>query len=194
MADGERFVSAIEALRARGAQQVDPVRFRFIESLAERAARHEGAARRVLDERLAQRLSAHELKLDQGAQPQDNARPPAGTDPLPRSALADLVADLGGRSTQTAPVSTAQAKTKTAAIDSSVELETLPFFRRTWSRLSADQRLAQSQAALPDNAGPLNSHHLVHRSLTLMRELSPGYFDRFVAHVDALLSLQQRKG
>ena len=190
MADGKRMVPAIEALRERGAQQADLVRFRFIESLAERAAQHEGAARRVLDERLAQLLSAHERKLDQAAQPQDKARPPASTEPLPRSALADLVADLGGRSAQLAPVSTA----KTASIDSTVELETLPFFRRTWSRLSADQRLAQSLAALPENAGPLNSHHLVHRSLTLMRELSPGYFDRFVAHVDALLSLQQGKG
>ena len=192
MADGKRLVPAIEALRARGAQQVDPVRFRFIESLAERAAQHEGAARRVLDQRLAQLLSAHELKLEQAARPQHQARPPANTDPLPRSALADLVADLGGRSASLA--SAARANAKTAAIDSTVELETLPFFRRTWSRLSADQRLAQSLAALPENAGPLNSHHLVHRSLTLMRELSPGYFDRFVAHVDALLSLQQGKG
>ena len=194
MADGKRTVPAIEALRERGAQQADPVRFRFIESLAERAAQHEGAARRVLDERLAQLLSAHELKLEQAAQPQDKARPPASTEPLPRSALAHLVADLGGRSASLAPASTARANAKTASIDSTVELETLPFFRRTWSRLSADQRLAQSLAALPENAGPLNSHHLVHRSLTLMRELSPGYFDRFVVHVDALLSLQQGKG
>ena len=191
MADGKRMIPAIEALRARGAQQIDPVRFRFIESMAERAARHEGAARRVLDERLAQLLSAHELKLEQAARAQGDARPPANTDPLPRSALADLVADLGGRSASLAP---AMPNAKTPAIDSTVELETLPFFRRTWSRLSADQRLAQSLAALPENAGPLNSHHLVHRSLTLMRELSPGYFDHFVAHVDALLSLQQGKG
>ena len=191
MADGKRTVPAIEALRARGAQQVDPVRFRFIESLAERAAQHEGAARRVLDERLAQLLSAHELKLDQATRPQGDVRPTANTDAMPRSALADLVADLGGRAT---PVAPAMPNAKTPAIDSTVELETLPFFRRTWSRLSADQRLAQSLAALPENAGPLNSHHLVHRSLMLMRELSPGYFDRFVAHVDALLSLQQRKG
>jgi hypothetical protein len=191
MADGKRTVPAIEALRERGAQQVDPVRFRFIESLAERAAQHEGAARRVLDERLAQLLSAHELKLDQAARAQGDARPPANADAMPRSALADLVADLGGRSASLAPV---MPNAKTAAISTTVELETLPFFRRTWSRLSADQRLAQSLAALPENAGPLNSHHLVHRSLTLMRELSPGYFDRFVAHVDTLLSLQERKG
>ena len=67
----------------------------------------------------------------------------------------------------------------------------MQFFKRTWSRLSVDQRLAQSRASLPDNAGPLNSHHLVHRSLTLMRELSPDYLERFVGYVDALQWLEQ---
>lgn len=69
--------------------------------------------------------------------------------------------------------------------------QTLQFFKRTWSRLSADQRLAQSRTSLPENAGPLNSHHLVHRSLTLMRELSPDYLERFVGYVDALQWLEQ---
>ena len=69
--------------------------------------------------------------------------------------------------------------------------QTLQFFQRTWSRLSADQRLAQSRASLPENAGPLNSHHLVHRALTLMRQLSPDYLERFVGYVDALQWLEQ---
>lgn len=67
----------------------------------------------------------------------------------------------------------------------------LQYFRRTWTRLSADQRLAQSESSLPENAGPLNSQHLVHRSLAQMRELSPAYFDRFIAHVDALLWIER---
>ena len=68
---------------------------------------------------------------------------------------------------------------------------TLQFFKRTWSRLSADQSLAQSRACLPDNAGPLNSQHLVHRSLVLMRELSPEYLEHFVGYIDALQWLEQ---
>ena len=71
------------------------------------------------------------------------------------------------------------------------EARTLQFFKRTWSRLSADQRLAQSRACLPDNAGPLNSQHLVHRSLTLMRELSPEYLQHFVGYIDALQWVEQ---
>ena len=68
---------------------------------------------------------------------------------------------------------------------------TLQFFKRTWSRLSAEQRLAQSRASLPENAGPLNSQHLVHRSLTLMHALSPEYLERFVGYIDALQWVEQ---
>ena len=176
--------ASIAALRERGAARVDPVRLRFIESLARRSAGYEGAVRHRLDARLAALVAACSEALDQAA---GKAVPVDAAPRLPplRGPLADLVAQLG-RPVPLAP----KAQVRPAP----AELETLPFFRRTWSRLSADQRLAQSQAALPENAGPLNSHHLVHRALTLMRDLSPGYFDRFVAHADALLSLQNGKG
>jgi len=67
------------------------------------------------------------------------------------------------------------------------------YFQRTWSRLEAEQRLAQALAAVPDNAGPLNSRQLVHRTLVLLRELSPEYLQHFIAHVDALLWLEQQQ-
>jgi Protein of unknown function (DUF2894) len=70
-------------------------------------------------------------------------------------------------------------------------LKTLSYFRSTWSKLSADRRLTQSLAKVPENAGPLNSQHLVHRSLTLMRDLSPEYLNRFMSYVDALSWLDQ---
>ena len=69
--------------------------------------------------------------------------------------------------------------------------DTLGYLRSTWSRLSADRRLTQSLAKVPENAGPLNSQHLVHRALTQMRELSPEYLHHFMAQVDALLWLEQ---
>ncbi|MFP4906442.1 DUF2894 domain-containing protein, partial [Paraburkholderia sp. BR14261] len=48
----------LDAWRARGADQLDPVRFHFIEALERRAAAHAGEARRLLDARLAQLLKA----------------------------------------------------------------------------------------------------------------------------------------
>ncbi|RZI95914.1 MAG: DUF2894 domain-containing protein [Variovorax sp.] len=68
---------------------------------------------------------------------------------------------------------------------------TLGYLRNTWSRLSAERRLTQSLATVPGNAGPLNSHHLAHRALTVMRDISPGYLSRFVSYVDALLWLDE---
>jgi hypothetical protein len=108
--------------------------------------------------------------------------------PLPaRGPLGDLVAYAAALKPQ--PVLGA-APDRPVAVPAP-EPRTLQFFRRTWSRLSADQRLAQSRASLPDNAGPLNSQHLVHRALVLMRELSPEYLEHFVGYIDALQWLEQ---
>jgi flagellar biosynthesis regulator FlaF len=128
--------------------------------------------------------------------------------PLPsrgRAALSDLLAHLARHAASapgrpepveaaattravagTRPASQAAAPARTVP----AEIDALPYFRRTWSRLSADQRLAQSQAALPGNVGPLNSQHLVHRSLMLMREVAPEYLEHFLAQVDALHALE----
>jgi hypothetical protein len=54
--------------------------------------------------------------------------------------------------------------------------------------------LRQSLARVPGNAGPLNSSSLVHRSLSLMRELSPGYLQQFLSYVDALSWMEQMNG
>lgn len=155
--------------RAQGAQQRDPVRFRFIEAMARRAAGHRGLAAERLAQRLQQLAAAFDAAAAAAPQPA-SAAPAAARPPGP---LAALVAELA----QQSPPET--------------ELKTLRDFRSTWSRLSAERRLTQSLAVVPDNAGPLNSQQLVHRALRLMRELSPGYLDRFVQHVDALLWLDQ---
>ncbi len=47
----------LAALRERGAARADPVRFRFLEALAARAATQRGAARRLLDARLMRALA-----------------------------------------------------------------------------------------------------------------------------------------
>ncbi|MFC7408537.1 DUF2894 domain-containing protein [Hydrogenophaga atypica] len=69
------------------------------------------------------------------------------------------------------------------------ELPSLRRFRASWSRYAAEDQVAQAIGRSPDNAGPLNSHALVLRSLALMRELSPDYLRRFMAQLDSLLWL-----
>ena len=70
----------------------------------------------------------------------------------------------------------------------------LDYFRKTWSRVSAERQVRQSRDQVPTNAGPLNSSSLVHRSLSLMRELSPGYLEQFLSYVDALSWMEQLNG
>src|SRR5690606_14338857 len=67
----------------------------------------------------------------------------------------------------------------------------IDFFQKTWSRLSTGLRIKQSQSQVPENAGPLNSSHLIYRSLLLMQERSPGYLRHFLSYVDTLSWLEQ---
>ena len=71
------------------------------------------------------------------------------------------------------------------------ELRSAQAFRETWSRICAEEEVSQAVQRGPENAGPLNSHRLVLRTLGLMRELSPDYLRRFMAHTDTLLWLDQ---
>jgi hypothetical protein len=178
-------VSMLDAWRARGEHRADPVRFRFIEAMARRAAGHQGDARRILDEKVAALLAAYREKLEENQRAvADMKQEPA----LPSGPLAQLVEHIARQSPLQAegPAATGAAPAP--------ELKTLRYFRSTWSRLSADRRLTQSLAKVPDNAGPLNSHHLVHRSLKLMHELSPEYLNRFMSYVDTLLWVDQVNG
>lgn len=189
-------LAVVAAWRARGAGRFDPVRLHFIETLAKRTAVQGGEARRLLDGRLRQLLSAYGEDFEK-AVPQT---PTAAAQPLPRGALAELVEHIARQSPlpEEAPAPSGAVPTRaTSASPASstaaapAELKTMRYFRGTWSRLSADRRLTQSLAKMPENAGPLNSHHLVHRALILMRDLSPEYLNRFMTYVDTLLWVEQ---
>ncbi|HEX6363614.1 MAG TPA: DUF2894 domain-containing protein [Albitalea sp.] len=181
--------AAMEALRARGAQRLDPVRWRFIEALARRAANHDGEARRLLDERIAGLLAAC-AEAPEAAAAADTAPASTAAGAPPRSALAELVEHLARQ----APAERAVAGDAVPAAAHPPELKALRDFRSTWTRLDAERRLTQSLTKVPENAGPLNSYHLVHRTLALMRDASPAYLERFMAYVDALLWLDHATG
>jgi len=71
------------------------------------------------------------------------------------------------------------------------ELRSAQRFRETWERLGAEEAVLKATHRAPENAGPLNSHMLVLRTLALMRELSPHYLRHFLAQTEALLWLEQ---
>jgi hypothetical protein len=66
-------------------------------------------------------------------------------------------------------------------------------FRKAWERGRTLDRFEQAVARTPANAGPLNSHALVLRSLGLMRELSTDYLRRFLVQAETLQWLEQAR-
>jgi hypothetical protein len=62
-------------------------------------------------------------------------------------------------------------------------------FRQQLGKISVQKQVTQAIAQAPQNAGPINSHMLVLRSLGMMRDLSPDYLNRFMGYVDTLFFL-----
>lgn len=178
---------ALQAWRASGADRVDPVRFRFIEAMVRRTAAQQDAARRLLDTRVAALLAAYGEAVERAsAQGSAVAAPPAAPQPGPLSALTEALARHAA-----AQVDHDLPAGLPPSLIGPAELKSAQYFRSTWSRLSAQKRLTESLAQLPENAGPLNSHRLVHRAMSLMHELSPQYLQKFMAHVEALMWLDR---
>ena len=71
------------------------------------------------------------------------------------------------------------------------ELKSTRSFRKSREKHGADKLVTQAIEEAPENSGPLNPQRLTIRSLSLMRELSPQYLNRFVAYIDTLLWLEQ---
>lgn len=70
------------------------------------------------------------------------------------------------------------------------ELKSMQLFRESRQKLNSDKLVTQSINDSPDEPGPLNPQMLAIRSLSLMRELSPLYLNRFVSYIETLLWLE----
>lgn len=196
-------LALLQTWRERGDDRFDPVGFYFIEALARRAATHDGTARARLDDRLAQLLDTYAARIaaaaatdaiapaagrDDAATPADCPAPAATPASATRGPLAELAAYLAYPG---APGEDPDAIAAQARRDAYPDLPALDGLREIWSGLSADRQVRQSQEQVHKNAGPLNSNQLVHRALSLMRELSPGYLQQFVTYTETLAWMEQ---
>jgi hypothetical protein len=211
--DPSGLIQEVAALRQLGADKFDPVSFYHLEVLARRTTSHQDPVKRILDDKLAQALVtvrenfaraqvqsqqavgqvAHEFpdakvelqRLHDGgdfaAVKQCISRLKSSVNGTPLGELThrllrhrrqDVVDPMG--STGIRP-----------------ELKATQYFRQTWAKLSVNKRVAQALIQAPKDAGPINSHMLVLRSLALMRDISPDYLNRFTSYVDTLLCLDQ---
>lgn len=204
----------IEALRQAGAHHFDPVRLHHIEQLAQRASRHQGRVKHLLDGKLTQALAVLGERLTHAQSAAKDAiataalRYPQAVADLQQlfqagdfKGVAQRIASLQPHATYTSLGDLARdlVQHSQEPVDGGfdgntglrAELKTTRDFRNTWSKLSVDKRVTKALEQAPKNAGPINSHLLVLRSLALMRDISPDYLNRFTSYVDTLLSLDQ---
>jgi hypothetical protein len=174
------------ALQAAGAAQLDAARWHYIEVLGERARTQTGRVQELLHEKLAESLKQIECQLHAPhgrAAPAKHALQVAMPSPL-----ALLLHDMAQHAT-VAPTSTTPLSVKPTAWRA--ESPRVQQFKKQLGKISVQKQVKQAIAQAPQNAGPINSHMLVLRSLGLMQEASPDYLNRFITYVDTLLCLEE---
>lgn len=171
----------LDAWREQGADRLDPMRFHLMDALERRACGYDGAARRVIDERLAVLASAYAERIDAST---EDSRERRDDDVTP-----DPLAELHAHIAQT--TAKLDAPSRDVSITRMSNAHVLDEFRRIWTTVRTESQMRQAMAPAPENAGPLNSSALAHRSIALMRELSPGYLQQFLAYVDDLAWIEQ---
>jgi len=175
MTDAAPALPDLDALRAAGAARVDAVGWHYIETLAKRTQAQSGPARLLLHTKLKEALKRFDARMSAA----DHSK--AVPEPLP-SSLATLLQDMG-------PKNAPQGSGRPTGWPS--ENPRIQAFKKQLSHISVEKQVTQAMAQAPQNAGPINSHMLVLRSLGLMRDISPDYLNRFMAHVDTLLCLEE---
>jgi hypothetical protein len=197
----------LAALRAQGADALDALRFRQLEALARRMQAQPEDVQKVLAPRLAAGIAAYQGMASRvasqgelaaprnGASATGTSRPDAdglgarlraAPTPSPLAALNRHIAEQ----THNSPTAR-QAPTGQGARLPPVDMKSVQRFREIWGRIATERQMADAIMRAPDNAGPLNSHKLMLRVLTLMQGLSPDYLSRFLTQMDALLWLHQ---
>jgi hypothetical protein len=197
--EGLESPQALASLRQQGAARFDAVAWHYIEVLSNKLKAHHGAAHGLLQSKLDKAVqdlqarmaaassltpaSASDSTLGHALDPTLDLMPRA-----PSSPLAQLLQVLAAPATPATGMGTGTG-TGTGNIGRA-ENPRIAQFRKTLSQISVQKQVTQAIAQAPHNAGPINSHMLVLRSMGLMRQRAPNYLNRFMGYVDTLLSLQ----
>jgi hypothetical protein len=179
----------LASLREHDGAAREQVRLHYLDLLATRVQTQQEPVRSLLEGKLMRALQELQSRLDQTQPPSARGRAQESGAASAMSPLRALVHRLSQYSADSRDASDALAQRADAT--ARPELKSVRKFRKTWSRLSTDKQLRQALDQAPRNAGPINSHMLVLRSLALMRDISPDYMNHFMSYADALLCLEQ---
>lgn len=173
-ADALNLLQAEGAAWAAEAAQRDPVGWHYILVLAERTRSQTGPAQALLQAKLGAAVAQLQARL---AAPQ---KPNTLLSRSTASPLSALLQDMAAPSAERPLSPSGQGRMDNPRVVQ---------FRQQLGKISVQKQVTQAIAQAPQNAGPINSHMLVLRSLGLMRDLSPDYLNRFMGYVDTLLFL-----
>ena len=162
---------------AAEAAQLDPVGWHYIQVLAERTRTQTGPVQVQLQAKLNSALAQLQARLAAQKKPHIPHIQPTRHAPSPLSAL---LRDMSAPSAER-PLSPGG--------HGRMDNPRVAQFRQQLGKMRVQKKVTQAIAQAPQNAGPINSHMLVLRSLSLMRDLSPDYLNRFMGYVDTLLFL-----
>ena len=165
----------LDAWREQGADRLNPLAFHYMLALQRRVAAYDGDARQALQEKLSTRIADYAAELERTTPCTANSHSVVSL-----TALATLSQELDLRAS--ARNMRTSTSTDTASHQALPEMVVLQDLRKLWSRVHTRSQVRRSLQPSPENTGPLNSSHLVHRSLTLMRATSPGYLEHFLAY------------
>ena len=181
----------LNALR-QAAQRLDPARLHYLDVLAQRITTAPEAVQRVLQDKLDTALTDLEARLRQPPAAAPAAGTPASAAPL--VALNRYIRGLKQQDNGHASgpgLESGLGRGLTGNTEPRTEMASVHRFREAWSRIAAEDQVKEAVERGPANAGPLNSHMLVLRTLSLLRGLSPDYLRRFVSQVETLQWLEQ---
>ena len=167
----------LQPAQAAEAAQLDPVGWHHIQVLTERTRTQTGLAQVLLQAKLNSALAQLQARLAAQKKQHTQHIQPTRHTPSPLSAL---LQDMAAPSAEHPFSPSGQGRMDNPRVAQ---------FRQQLGKMSVQKQVTQAIAQAPQNAGPINSHMLVLRSLGLMRDLSPDYLNRFMGYVDTLLFL-----
>lgn len=193
----------IDALRRCGADQLAPVRFRYLEALAlrlqTRGLQHTRHWQK-LEQAIADYTAAHESSAELSQVLETSPPSPLSTllDKLnqapdvlataPQSTLERLV--FGAQKDGT------EASQHAAPANTQQPLKAMARVNAGRGEQALQERIRHAIEEVPQDAGPINAHRLVSRAMAEIQKLSPAYINRFVNYTDTLMALERlaRKG
>ncbi|WP_353239226.1 DUF2894 domain-containing protein [Limnohabitans sp.] len=159
----------------------DPVGWHYTEQLSQRASEATGLTRDLLLAKLEKALSEMNARWDTKLDAKKlSGEPDASPEAALPSPLAQLLQEMTRATGEVQPIKPNAWRAESPRIQQ---------FRKQLGQISVQKQVSQAMAQAPQNAGPINSHMLVLRSLGLMREASPDYLGRFMVYLDTLLCL-----